>query len=480
MRRFFILCSFLFIVVMGFSQQNGQIKIIGGIPPADDRAMYIIQVGAFRQAQNAEKALNKLLSASLSPSYERYNDLTRIMVKEVSYRDIPLVLEKISASGFSEVIIRVDNTPRAIPFSNQEIYPEVYPEVYPEIYPEIYPEPVWFPAERYEDLPVSDAVLPVGELREIANRTVKVGETRSMADLAENRRVESWISSTPQAIHVDQNGNVTGMGMGNGYVQINDHEYISVAVVPQEDFYVVPSSQASMLPPESKSGESSTSRLTEYRTEPTFRLSYRFNNKGETRGASGGNGGIDILGRGADYEWLWTTYKQGGWFYNLNGVMREMVNGYQKSENGVELSVIPEFVYDRGVPYLQLRHVLRNTGNLPAVGQKFGASADVMIHQNDDASLLYTPYGAYMTDSADNPSLELMFIGTSGDGIDPVDTLWLGTWSGGTHLDHIYDDRRVDVHRTDSAIAFSYQNIDLGPMEAREFIVRFTLARNED
>jgi len=352
MRRFFILCSFLFLVVMGFSQQNGQIKIIGGIPPADDRAMYNIQVGAFRQAQNVEKALDRLLRASLNPSYERYNDLTRIIVKGVHYREIPLVLEKIGASGFAEVIIRVDDAPIYEPFINQEPYVE----------------PVWFPAERYEDLPVSDAVLPVGELREIANRTVKVGETRNMADLAENRRVESWTSSTPQAIYVDQNGNVTGMSMGNGFVQINDHEYISVAVVPQEDFYVVPSSQASMLPPESKSGESSTSRLTEYRTEPTFRLSYRFNNKGETRGASGSNGGIDILGRGSDYEWLWTTYKQGGWFYNLNGIMREMVNGYQKSANGVELSVIPEFVYDRGVPYLQLRHVLRNTGNSPVVG----------------------------------------------------------------------------------------------------------------
>jgi len=61
-----------------------------------------------------------------------------------------------------------------------------------------------------------------------------------------------------------------------------------------------------------------------------------------------------------------------------------------------------------------------------------------------------------------------------------VDTLWLGTWSSGRHLDHIYDDSRSDVHGSDSAIGFSYQNIDLAPGEIKEYIVRFTLARNED
>jgi hypothetical protein len=39
-----------------------------------------------------------------------------------------------------------------------------------------------------------------------------------------------------------------------------------------------------------------------------------------------------------------------------------------------------------------------------------------------------------MTDSQTNPSLELMFICLSGNGITPVDTLWLGTWDEG-HLD---------------------------------------------
>jgi hypothetical protein len=280
---------------------------------------------------------------------------------------------------------------------------------------------------------------------------------------------------------VDSRGNITGLRIGNGFISINETEYISVAVVPAEIFYPVPESEVAMLPENSRAGVSDTSNLTEYRTEPTFRLSYRFNNKGEERGASGGNGGIDILGRGSNYEWISTTYGQGGWFYDLNGVQREMVNGFQKDEfNGVELTVKPEFVYDNGTPYLQLRHILYNPGYDAVAGQNFGASADVMIHKNDNAPLIHKDYGAYMTDSMTNPTLELMFVCESGEGIDPVDTLWLGRWAGGTHLNYIYEDRRSDISNADSAIGFSYQEIHLEAGETKEFIVRFTLARTED
>ena len=443
MRRLLITFINLFLLsVFVFSQQNSQIRVIGWIPKTDDGTTYQMQIGAFKTSQNAERALARLIGASLNPSYEKYQDFTRVMVKGVHYREIPLFIEKLKNAGFSEVFIRIDNS--------------------------------------VAQLPVSTAVLPSAVLTEIANCTIKVGEIKSLADLTGNRNVVSWTSSSPSTVSVDANGNITGLDIGNGFIKINEREYISVAVVPREEFYTVPDSQMALLPADSKTGDDSTTELTEYRTEPTFRLAYRFNNKGEYRGASGGNGGIDILGRGANYEWLWTTYFQGGWFYDLNGTKREMVNGYQKDANGVELTVKPEFVYDKGVPYLQLRQIVHNTNNFAVTGQKFGASADVMIHDNDYASLIHTPYGAYMTDSMDNPSLELMFVGESGNGITPVDTLWLGTWDGGRHLEHIYDDSRSDVHYSDSAIGFSYQNIDLDPGESKEFIVRFTLARNED
>jgi hypothetical protein len=123
---------------------------------------------------------------------------------------------------------------------------------------------------------------------------------------------------------------------------------------------------------------------------------------------------------------------------------------------------------------------LHNTNTFFVTGQKFGASADVMIHENDNAPLVHTPYGAYLTDSEAAPALELMFVGESGSGISPVDTLWLGTWDSGLHLDYIYEDNRTNVTGYDSAIGFSYQNINLEAGETKEFIVRFTLARNEE
>ncbi|MDR0455692.1 MAG: hypothetical protein LBH20_03285 [Treponema sp.] len=446
MKRSAIFVLLLSVSVWCFAQNNNGILVIGRIPDATDSQLYQIQVGAFKITQNAENALGKLIAASLNPSYETYRDFTRVMIKGISARDVPSSIEKIKRAGFFEVFIKIDSGGAA--------------------------------AAR---LPVSTAALPSTALHEIAYRSVKVGETRSLADIVSDKNVVLWKSSTPSTVSVDSNGIITGLKIGNGYISINETEYISVVVVPTEDFYILPESEAASLSRDSRVSESSTGNITEYSTEPTFRLAYRFNNKGERRGASGRNGGVDILGRGPDYEWLWTTYKQGGWFYDLNGIKREMINGYQKDpHNGVELTVKPEFVYDKGVSYLQLKHILRNSGNSAVTGQKFGASADVMIHKNDNAPLLRTSYGAYMTDSETNPALELMFVCESGNGIDPVDTLWLGEYGDGAHLEHIYDDNRSDVRDVDSAIGFSYQNIDLAPGQVKEFIVRFTLARTEN
>jgi len=446
MKRLFILINLLFLPILCFAQVNNSIKVTGRIPDTTDPKLYQLQVGAYKIINNAEKSYAKLRAASLNPSYEKYMDFTRVLIKGIRAADVPAYIERIKRAGFPEVYIKID-TGGAI-------------------------------ASR---LPVSTAAQPTAVSHEIGYRSVKVGESINLADIAGADTVTSWRSSTPSTISVGANGVITGLNIGNGYISINENEYISVAVVPAENFYLLPESQERSLPQNSRTTVNSSQNITEYSTEPTFRLAYRFNNKGEHKGASGPNGGIDILGRGKDYEWLWTTYKQGGWFYDLNGIQREMINGFQKDpRNGVELTVKPEFVYINGTSYLQLRNILYNPGNSAVTGQKFGASADVMIHINDDATLMHTPYGAYMTDSETNPSLELMFVCESGDGINPVDTLWLGSFGGGMHLYHIYDDNRVEISDEDSAIGFSYQNIDLAPRQRKEFIVRFTLARTEN
>jgi hypothetical protein len=440
MYRFFVFISLLFFPVLCFTQEDAPLKIIGRIPPAEDSKLYQIQVGAFKDIRNAERVFGTLKNASFNPVYENYLDFTRVILTGIGAEDTAACLDRIRLLGFREI---------------------------------------WISEDKSRPL-VSTASLPAVSLTEIGFRTIRVGETKNVADLAEGKNIVRWSSSTPSSFTVNSNGDARGIQIGNGFISINENEYISIAVVPDEILYMVQESQIALLPPGSRTGSDSSYDVTEYRTEPTFRLAYRFNNKGENKGASGRNGGIDILARGTNYEWLWTTYYQGGWFYDLNGVKREMVHGYQKDERtGVELTVKPEFVYDQGVPYLQLRHIVHNMNSFVVTGQRFGASADVMIHENDDAALLYKPYGAYMTDSETKPAIELMFIGISGSGITPIDTLWLGTWGDGTHLNCIYDDRRMDVIGHDTAIGFSYKNINLEAGETKEFIVRFTLVRKE-
>jgi hypothetical protein len=441
MARFFFVFSLLFFPVWCFTQENTVFKVVGKIPSIESTNFFQIQVGSFKDIQNARKAFEKLSNVFLNLVYDNYLDYTRVIIVGIPAKDVVGVLEKIHALGFREAWIREDP----------------------------------------QRLPTSTAALPSVSSIEIGFRTIKVGEIKNIADLARNKHIVQWSSSTPSSFTVNSNGDVRGISIGNGFVTINENEYISIAVVPAEDFYVVPESQAALLPINSRTANDSSENVTDYRTEPTFRLAYRFNNRGENKGASGGNGGIDILARGENYEWLWTTYCQGGWFYDLNDVKRVMVNGYQKDDTvGVELTVKPEFIYDNGVPYLQLKHILHNTNNFAVTDQRFGASADVMIHENDFASLLYKPYGAYMTDSESNPTIELMFIGLSNNGITPVDTLWLDTWDGGSHLDNIYNDKRTDVIGHDTAMGFSYKNIELKARETKEFIIRFTLVRKEN
>jgi len=435
MRRVFFFLNLLFFSTFCFAQQYPNLNVIGGIPAAGDNRIYKIQVGAFRVFQNAQRVFDMLINASFTPAYEIYLDYTRVVINGVAARDVPSYLQRIQNLGFIEVIIRVD-TGRG----------------------------------TAGQTPVSPAAVPPSSFPEAGYCTIRESETVKLADLEEDINVSSRTSSTPVA-GADSTESAT--------IETNDNENISGMIVSQEDYYVVQESEVVFLPQESNTGEYTIQDITEYRTEPASRMSYRFNNSGEDKGASGINGGIDIIARDDNYQWQWTTFLQGGWFYDLNGVKREMVNGFQKdANNGVELTIRPEFVYDGGIPYLQLTHLLYNPGRVPVSGQKFGASADIMIHRNDNASLIHTPYGVRMTDSMDNPSLELIFICETGNGITPVDTLWLGTYDNGGYLDYIYTDRRVDVHGEDSAIGFSYQNIDIAPGDTIEFIVRFTLISN--
>jgi hypothetical protein len=301
---------------------------------------------------------------------------------------------------------------------------------------------------------------------------------------------------------VSQNGttcNLKGLRLGNARIKATvggRSATVIVAVVPGETYYELPAGM------EVRIGEVSTrnwratayasslpSDFSSFRTEPTYRLAWNWRNPGQSYGASGTPCGIDILGYFVDpgdsskQQWVRTSYGFGGWFYDLNGATGAMSNGVQTAANGVKLELLPSFVYDNGVPYIQIIHKLTNTSGAAVTGQKFGASMDAMMFNRDDAALTALPYGALMTNGYESggiryaPTIKLRLVCRNMAGVDDVSTLWLGGWAGGDHRNHIYENKQLDVTDVDSAMSFSYQNINLAAGQTKEFTIRFTLAQ---
>ena len=67
---------------------------------------YTLQVGTFRQAQNAVGAFSRLREAGLSPSYERVGDMFRVVLSGIQGSDVQSVADRIGAAGFNEAMIR--------------------------------------------------------------------------------------------------------------------------------------------------------------------------------------------------------------------------------------------------------------------------------------------------------------------------------------------------------------------------------------
>jgi hypothetical protein len=432
----------LFLSVSCFAQRS--ISIDGEIPRPDSVNQYRIQVGAFKVRVNAENAFAKLKAAGLNPVYEDYLDFRRVILAALNANDVSALIDRIEGMGFRELWIKKDDTNN-----------------------------------------IPSPVLDESSIADPYYYTVMVGEGKTISiDGIPNNSDTVWASGDAGIAAVDVSGKVTGIKNGSTAITVSNNgrsKTIDVAVVPSYDFYAVPKSEESKVA-YSDTTAPGTERLIEYTTEPTFRLAYRFTNPAESNGASGRNGGIDILGKGSGNKWMWTSYYQGGFFYDLNGIQHKMSNGVQTGDNGVKLTVEPSFVYDEGVAYLQLTHKLENTSSVTVTGQRFGASSDVMIDENDHAPLTINSYGILMTDIRDSAiaSLNLKFICKAGNNITPVSTVWIGAWNYGYHLDHIYDNGVSRDYRdgVDSAMAFSYKDIILNAGETKYYTVRFTLARN--
>jgi hypothetical protein len=109
MNRSFIFIILLFVSLSVFAQQNTGVWVIGRIPDASDNRLYQIQVGSFKVVRNAEGAFKMLTDASLKPSYEKYQDFTRVIIKGIRAVDMPLYIERVRLAGFLEVYIKIDS-----------------------------------------------------------------------------------------------------------------------------------------------------------------------------------------------------------------------------------------------------------------------------------------------------------------------------------------------------------------------------------
>lgn len=490
-----ILIGFVLLLIGNFCFPQQNLKITGRIPQPDSDKFYRIQLGSFKVPRNAELTFSRLKNAGFDPVYENYRDFTRVLLTGLNARNTSMILKTIELIGFKEVWIMEDDPPAGF---------LVEPDDYIYGTPETGALEDFYAVEEentaFEPYPEEEAENIIEEAENIMVEakniivdpnyyTVMIGESKNIRlDTLVNSLGVVWSSRNPEIAAVDDSGIITGLSTGSTVIEADYAETtidVSVTVVPASRIHYVPKDQETFVQADENTLMTpGTIGLAAYKTEPTARLAYRFVNPGDNRGASGINGGIDVLGKGKNDRWMWTTYYQGGFFYDLNGVQHIMTGGVQRDRNGVVLTVEPSFVYIDGVSYLELKHTLKNNGRTAVSGQKFGAGADIMIHNNDHASVAVKDFGLVMTDALDEniSSLNLMFVGKTGQEILPVDTLWIGRWERGEYLKHIYDDGADAQYYdgADSAMTFSFQNIGLLPDESKEYIIRFTLARSSN
>ena len=99
--------SSLVIIMMFFSSIcfAQSLRVIGRIPRPNSEKLYRIQVGAFREIANAERAFNRLRNAGLNPVYENYLNYRRVILAGISANNVPRILNTVSNARFLEVWI---------------------------------------------------------------------------------------------------------------------------------------------------------------------------------------------------------------------------------------------------------------------------------------------------------------------------------------------------------------------------------------
>ena len=84
-------------------------------PVMEERVVYRIQVGAFRDPRNARNVFDRLTNAGLSPAFEQYEDLTRVLLINIREEEIATVIQILDNLGFRDRIVRLETQVQTVP-----------------------------------------------------------------------------------------------------------------------------------------------------------------------------------------------------------------------------------------------------------------------------------------------------------------------------------------------------------------------------
>ena len=217
-----------------------------------------------------------------------------------------------------------------------------------------------------------------------------------------------------------------------------------------------------------------------YYTDSVSKVAFKYTTVGHDSATNlkEGTGKWDIIGNkgtATEPSWKSTTYRNAGWGYRINNTIANLNSSGIAKVGDLQLQVKPILAYEEGVPFVMFVHILKNTGTTALTGQKFGSGTDIQIAGNDNAPVTVTSSGANLIDNTTKMIFALNCL--KGEGVTPVDTLWIGNYSAGV-MSNAYNNKRVDLTNTDSAIAYSWQNISLEPGETKAFVVRLTFVED--
>jgi cell division protein FtsN len=76
------------------------------LPDPASQEVYRVQVGSYADPQNAQVVAECLVRAGLSPAYEQYGQVWRVVIPGVSAQQVTVVAQHLGALGINEAWIR--------------------------------------------------------------------------------------------------------------------------------------------------------------------------------------------------------------------------------------------------------------------------------------------------------------------------------------------------------------------------------------